>query len=349
MTLAVNALRGLWRIGLLGLALILAACSQPKPQPISFSGVAFHSMRWQVQIAALPNGLRAEVLHKQLQARLDATNAVLSTYQTNTELMQLNAAPIQQWHSLSPLLGKTLQRALAVSEATQGAYDVTVAPLVNLWGFGPGAKPRRVPSDADIERVRKLVGWQFISLSPGAESVLKQRAVSIDLSSVGEGAGVDDLAEALESMNIHDYLVGIAGSLRTKGKRPDGQAWRLAIEQPDGSGRPLQILHLPEGAAISTSGSYRNYFEENGVRYSHTIDPACGRPIQLQGVSVTVISPDARDDTLADAWATALNVLGPERGILLAEKRGLPAFFVVHNDQGFRTQHTTAFAPFLKP
>lgn len=348
MTLVAKPLRNGWVVGLLGLLVLLLSCSRPDPQPIIVSGVAFHSMRWQVQVAELPPGMTAVTLQQHLQDRLDAVNAVFSTYQTSTELMQLNAAPTQVWHSVSLSLGRALRRALAVSEATQGGYDVTVAPLVNLWGFGPGAKPRRVPSDVEIAEARAQVGWQFVKLSANADHVLKARAVFMDLSSLGEGAGVDDLAAALETLGIQDYLVGVAGSLRTRGHRPDGQAWRLAIEQPDGSGRPLQVLNLASGGAISTSGSYRNYFEENGIRYSHTIDPASGRPIQHRGVSVTVVSPDPRDDTLADAWATALNVLGPEKGLALAEARGLAAFFIVHTEQGFRTQYSKAFAPFIQ-
>ena len=348
MILVVNSLHGL-RAGFLLILALLAGCSNPPPPPIAVSGVAFYSMRWQVQVAELPNGMTATALQKQMQARLDAANAVLSTYQTDTELMRLNAAPLQTWQPVSRLLGRTLQRALQVSEATDGRYDVTVGPLVDLWGFGAVSRPRRVPSDSDIAQARSRMGWRHLALSAKADRVMKQRAVTIDLSSVGEGAGVDDLAATLEALGIQDYLVGIAGSLRAQGKRPDGQAWRLAIEQPDGSGRPLQVLNLPNGAAISTSGSYRNYFEENGVRYSHTIDPATGRPIQHRGVSVTVVSPDARDDTLADAWATALNVLGPDKGLALAEKRGLAAYFVERSDQGFNTRYSTAFAPFLKP
>lgn len=329
--------------------MMLAGCREPAAPPVKVSGVAFHSMRWQAQVAELPSGMTAEALQHHLQGRLDAVNATLSTYQPDTELMRLNRAPHGRWLPVSLLLGRCLQRALIVSAATDGAYDITVGPLVNLWGFGAEARPRQVPSALAIAQARALTGWQALSLSSSADQVFKQRAVVLDLSSVGEGAGVDALADALMTLGVKDYLIGVAGSLRTQGLRPDGKSWRLAIEQPDGSGRPLQVLRLPEHAAISTSGSYRNYFEADGVRYSHTIDPRTGRPITHRGVSVTVVSPDGRDDTLADAWATALNVLGPDRGLALAEARGLAAYFIEHDAKGFRIRYSPAFAPYLKP
>lgn len=338
----------LWGAAVLCL-MLLAGCREPVTPAVKVSGVAFHSMRWQAQVAQLPPGMTAEVLQSRLQQQLDAVNGTLSTYQPDTELMRLNRAPQGSWLSVSPLLARCLQRALAVSAATDGAYDITVGPLVNLWGFGAEARPRQVPSDAAIAQARALTGWRELSLSPAADKVFKHRAVILDLSSLGEGAGVDALADALMSMGVKDYLIGVAGSLRSQGLRPDGKSWRLAIEQPDGSGRPLQVLSLPEQAAISTSGSYRNYFEANGVRYSHTIDPKTGRPISHRGVSVTVVSPDGRDDTLADAWATALNVLGPEKGLALAESRGLAAYFIEHHDKGFRSRYSSAFAPYLQP
>lgn len=337
------------RLGLAALLLaLLAGCSRQAPEPVVLGGVAYHSMNWQARVATLPEGMTATALQARLQSRLDAVNAVLSTYQPDTELMRLNAAPAGDWQPVGPLLGRTLQRALKISAATDGIYDVTVAPLVNLWGFGPGARPRAVPSEADIRRARAAVGWRHVELATDAARVRKFRQVVLDLSSVGEGAGVDDLAATLESLGVRDYLVGVAGSLRSLGRRPDGRPWQLAIEQPDGSGRPAQLLDLPAGGAISTSGSYRNYFEADGVRYSHTIDPSTGRPITHRGVSVTVVSPDPADVTLADAWATALNVLGPEHGLALAETRGIAAYFIERTDDGFRSHHSSAFEPFLK-
>lgn len=341
-------MRRTWLAGmLLGISLLCAGCSfSGRQEPVTVSGVAYFSMSWQAKVARLPEGMTAAVLQQRLQARLDAANTVFSTYQPDTELMRFNRAPVGQWVTVSPLLLRTVQRALQVSQATGGRYDITVAPLVNLWGFGPEARPERVPDEAAIAEARARVGWQHIEVDAGRSAMRRMRDVSLDLSSVGEGAGVDDLARALEALGVQDYLVGVAGSLRSKGLRPDGESWRLAIERPDGSGQVERLLTLREGA-ISTSGSYRNYFERDGVRYSHTIDPASGRPITHKGVSATVISPAGDDDTLADAWATAFNVLGPDAGLALAESRGLAVYYIERSGAGFRARHSSAFAPYL--
>jgi len=329
--------------------LALAGCASLRPaaEPVAVTGVAYHSMVWQAKVARLPEGVTAQTLQQLLQRRLDEANAVLSTYQPDTELMRLNRAPVGEWVALSPLLADTLAQALEVSAATGGAYDVTVGPLVNLWGFGPQGRVTRAPAEEDIQRARALVGWHGLALDRDGRRARRLRPVLLDLSSAGEGAGSDVMAATLESLGVTDYLVGVAGSLRARGLKADGQPWRLAIEQPDGSGLPSRSLDLRD-AAISTSGSYRNYFEQDGVRYSHTIDPASGRPISHRGVSVTVVLPGG-SDTLADAWATGLNVLGPDRGLALAERLGLAVCYIERTDGGFRARESSAFTRLSRP
>ncbi len=325
--------------------LLLTACAA-STEPITVSGIAFRSMQWQVKVAHLPRGLSATELRKLLQARLDAANDVLSTYQRDTELMRFNRAPVGTWVAVSPHLLRALVVTRTVSQATDGAYDVTVGPLVDLWGFGPRGKREGPPTHEEIRAARARVGWRFVEVDPARARARRLRDVSIDLSSVGEGIGVEVLAGALEERSIHDSLVQIAGVLRAAGRKADAGPWRLAIERPDGSGAPQRLLVLAEGV-LSTSGSYRNYFEHNGIRYSHTIDPGTGRPITHRGVLVSVVFPQKERAAEADAWATALNVLGPDRGLALAERRGLAAYFIEKADSGFRARHTTAFAPFL--
>lgn len=333
----------------LSAALLSGGCAVlPPSQPVTLNGVAYRSMPWQVKVARLPEGMSEAELQQSLQARLDVANGVLSTYQPDTELMHFNHAPVGRWVTVSPLLLHAVVRAQEVSQATGGRYDITVAPLVNLWGFGPGARRDRVPTEAGLAAARARVGWQHLDVDVPASALRRAQPVSLDLSSVGEGAGVDDLAAALAGLGVQDYLVSIAGSLRSRGRRPDGQPWRVAIERPDGSGQVEQVLRLRQGA-ISTSGSYRNYFERDGVRYSHTIDPASGRPITHKGVSVTVVFPDGDDDTLADAWATALNVLGPDAGLALAEVKGLAVYYIERDETGFRARHSSALRPYLMP
>ena len=174
----------------------------------------------------------------------------------------------------------------------------------------------------------------------------KDRPLTLDLSSIGEGLAVDELAAALQQMGVRHALVAVAGTLRSIGSGPDGQPWPIAIERPDGSGAAEVGLKLAAGV-VSTSGSYRNYFERDGVRYSHTIDPATGRPITHKGVSVTVVFPAGEDAALADAWATAFNVLGPDRGLALATRKGMAVCYLEMTDTGLRRRVSAAMQPLL--
>lgn len=346
----------------LALSITLAGC-QPAGEPkasqqqaevpsIRLSGVAYNSMAWQVSLTALPVTISREQLQAALQKQLDDANAVLSTYQPNTELMRFNRASTNQWHDIGATLQHALSRALQVSAqmgsltSAADAYDITISPVVNLWGFGAAGKTTTVPSDAAIAQAMANVGWQNVQLESKRNRAQKLKAVSIDLSSVGEGAAVDALSETLQSYGVKDFLISVAGTLKTRGVRADGSPWRIAIERPDGSGSPEQLVSLNDGS-LSTSGSYRNYFERNGVRYSHTIDARTGKPMRHTGVSVTVVSPVSNDATLADAWATALNVLSPDVALSVADTLGLAIYVIEQNGQGFNARHSAAFIPYL--
>lgn len=328
-------------------SLLIAGCSvsEPPKAPVAMGGVAFYSMPWTVKVAALPPDTTADALQSDLQKVLDDTNRVLSTYQPDTELMRFNAAPVGQWVEVSPMLFGAVQTAVAVSALSGGAYDVTVGPLVDLWGFGPKAVPERIPDAAQIAAVRGRIGWQHVGIDAGRRALMRKADIQLDLSSVGEGVAVDALVASLLTRGVKDYMVSVAGCTRVAGFKPDGTRWVIAIEQPDGSGRPQQVLALTE-QAISTSGSYRNYHEIDGRRYSHTIDPSTGAPITHHGVSVSVIAPDG-NNTRADALATALNVLGPEKGLALAEKENIPAWFMAHSEQGLQVTYTKAMLKWL--
>ncbi len=329
-----------------------AVVKQAEVPTVRVSGVAYRSMAWQVSLAALPASMSNEQLQAALQQRLDAANDVLSTYQPSTELMRFNRASVGSWQEISPTLQHALSRALQVSAqmtslaVAANAYDITVAPLVNLWGFGAAGKSTVVPSDAAIAQAKANVGWQYVQLESKLNRAQKLKAVSIDLSSVGEGAAVDELSSALQALGINDYLINVAGTLKSRGQRADGSAWRIAIERPDGSGSAEQLVALGDGS-LSTSGSYRNFFERNGVRYSHTIDPRTGKPITHNGVSVTVISPVATDATLADAWATALNVLAPDTALSVADTVGLAIYVIERKGDDFVARHSVAFKEYL--
>ncbi|CBL45982.1 Thiamine biosynthesis lipoprotein [gamma proteobacterium HdN1] len=333
---------------MIAISLLLAGCSAPdsKPSAVTLGGVAFHSMQWTVKLDVLPAGESAASATAELQKLLDHANDVLSTYQPDTELMRFNRAPVGAWVEVSPLLFDAVQRALIVSEASGGSYDITVGPLVNLWGFGPDVVPVKTPTSQQVEQVRARVGWEKLGIDPKQHALSRRGDVALDLSSIGEGVAVDVLSEQLQKWGVKGYMVSVAGCTHVRGTKANGAPWVIAIEKPDGSGQVQQLLTLSD-QVISTSGSYRNYREIDGVRYSHTIDPVSGRPITHKGVSVSVVLDDNDGSALADAWATALNVLGPDAGFELAESRGLRAYFIWRDGSQLKARHTRAFQSVL--
>ena len=327
----------------------IISCSPPTKEPITLSGIAYNSMAWSVKIDKLPAQLSYQQLQQQLQSRLDTANQVLSTYQDDTELMKFNQSTVGQWQTLSPLLFDGVSTALTVSQATSGVYDVTIGALIELWGFGKQAMPTHIPTDTEIAQARLNVGWQSIVLDNQKHQAQRQKNVFVNLSSLGEGLAVDELQKILANYHINSYMVSVAGTLSTKGVKPNGQAWQIAIEKPDGSGLPEQLLNLgQQGAIVSTSGSYRNYHEIDGIRYSHTIDPRTAKPISHKTVSTTVVFRDKTSAAYADAWATALNVLGAEEGLIMAKKHHLAVYYLVKTPTGFSEQYSPEFAPFLR-
>lgn len=325
-----------------------AVAPEVAPAPVTLGGIAFHTLQWQVRLDGLPPGRDAAALHRDLQAALDAVDARLSTYRDDSELMRFNAAPVGEWRALSPALLEALGLAAEVSRLSGGAYDATVGPLVELWGFGATPAPVLQPTAEAIAAARARVGWDRIELDPARGRARRLADVRLDLSSLGEGEGVAALAAVLERAGVRDYLARVAGTSRQRGQRPGGGAWILAIERPDGSGRPGRTLAVTD-SVVSTSGSYRNVRVLGGTPFSHTLDPATGYPVRHAGVSVTVVLPAAAGPARADALATALNVLGPERGLALAAREGLAVLYVERHGDGLRERWSTAFASLPAP
>ena len=337
-----------WLVLAASIVLLVVLFPQKQKPAVDFTGIAFNSMAWQVRLSRLPEGVSRESVQQALQARIDEVDRILSTWRDDSELSAFNNSPAGSRFSASPLLQASVATALSVSDWSDGAYDITVGPLVNLWGFGPSGPRKSLPSDAEIMAAKRLVGWRHLQLPAGNTGILtKDSPVRIDLSSLGEGAAVDAMTAWLESVGARDYLVSVAGTLAVSGRKPDGSLWELAIERPDASGQLQKVLPLTD-MAMSTSGAYRNYFERDGVRYSHTINPATGRPISHHGVSVTVLLPRMAGKASGvvartDAMATALNVLGPDAGLQLAERDRVAALFIEKTPAGFIEKPTSAF------
>jgi thiamine biosynthesis lipoprotein len=281
----------------------------------------------------------------QLKADIDAVlrevNDHMSTYEESSELSRFNRSRSTNWVSVSTRLLSVVREALRVSDLSAGAFDVTVGPVVNLWGFGPGPGRDDAPSEAQIQAAVAKVGYDQLHVRDSPPAIRKDHPdLYVDLSAIAKGYGVDQVAACLESHGIENYLVEVGGELRAKGNRGAGMPWRIGIERPTAAIRTVEeIIYIREGA-VATSGNYRNFFEAGGERFTHEIDPRTGRPVTHNLASVTVVSPSAMH---ADAMATALMILGPESGFQLAEGENLAAFFVVKEDRGFRERSTSAF------
>lgn len=298
-----------------------------------------------VKVVDPPRGADPEALRSGIDGILQQVDARMSTYRPDSELSRFNAARSRDWIGISRELLTVLREAQRVSELTGGAFDVTVGPLVNLWGFGPGGGADVLPSNDAIQAALARVGYRHLHLRDAPPAFRKDPPeLYVDLSAIAKGYAVDRVAEFLASQGIGDYMVEVGGEVRARGRNARGTAWRIAIERPSATRRAVQLVVALDDAGIATSGDYRNYFERDGRRYSHTIDPATGRPITHALASVTVIAPSTMH---ADALATGLMVLGPHKGYELAEHLGLAALFIIKTQDGFTQRGTPAFAPYV--
>ncbi len=302
---------------------------------------------WQVQIAVPvgrePPVVLAEAITSLLQ-RLD--KQVFSTYEPTSELSRLNATAVGTPLIASRELQEVLLLARTIHRQSFATFDVSIGELVNLWGFGPQAT-HAIPSEVAITAAMQRLGAEQYEVDARAGTVTRLADITLDLSGIAKGYAVDRLAELLQSQGLVHFLVEIGGEVRTSGWQQPLQSWVLAIEDPaTGGATPLALIDTQgQALAVAGSGDYRNFFEVDGERYSHELNPRTGRPIDHALAAVTVAADTAAE---ADAWATALMVLGPIDGPLLAEKRGMAAYFAVRGDQGWESRYTPGFEPFLR-
>jgi thiamine biosynthesis lipoprotein len=297
---------------------------------------------YSVKVPRPPAGLDGETLKAGVEGVLKGAVDLISTYEPDSELSRLNRNPSTDWIPVSPELLSVIAEGQRISALSGGAFDITVGPLVNLWGFGPEPKADAVPSPESIRAALGRVGYAKIELRESPPAVRKARGdLYIDLSALGEGYGADRLADWLESKGATDYLAGIAGTMRVRGRNAKGQPWGIAIEEPSEDRRSVQRVLPLTDRAVSTSGDYRNFFKEGGRRYSHHIDPRTGASVAHRLASTTVVLPGTPGSAMrADGLATALIVLGESRGPALAESQRLSAYFIVREDSGFRERAT---------
>jgi FAD:protein FMN transferase len=323
-------------------ALLLAACVTDSPARETLLSGETMGSAWTVKIAGgLP--MPESQLRDGIQARFDAVNLALSTWRDDSALSRFNADDRGEWVTLDPELAQVLGYALSLADQSNGAYDVTVGPLVNLWGFGPDPALHRAPSPADIQTARARVGWHRIQVDVAGNRARKEPGVRVDLSSLGKGRGVDRVAEYLDAHGVTDYLIDLSGKLRARGTNVAGVAWRVAVERPEpdvNSARaPLEptIVELRD-ESIATAGDYRRYFESGGRHFSHIIDPRTGEPVNHATVSSTVLTKDCMS---ADALATLLMVMPPDDALALADRQRLLAL-LIGRESGSYIQHSSA-------
>ncbi len=285
-------------------------------------------------------GLDRAKLDAEINALLREVNRQMSTYQKDSEITQFNQSQTTDWVGISEDFGYVLGVAQQISTWSDGAFDVTVGPLVNLWGFGPEAVPERIPPQDSIGTRMAITGYQKLTVQADGKAVRKQHGnMFCDLSAVAKGFGVDKVTAYLDGLGVRAYFVEIGGEVRVKGRNAKGERWRVGIATPTEQGGLQKVVDI-EDQAIATSGDYHNYFEKDGTRYSHTIDPRTGRPITHYLASVSVIHNEC---AYADALATAINVMGPDKGFAFALERNLPVFMIVKGENGFDEKMTPAF------
>ena len=324
--------------------ILLSALVGCQDQLVTISGPTMGTT-FQVKIVQSEITMDLDVLEREINARLTEVNRQMSTYRDNSEISQFNRARSTDWFGVSSDFAYVLHIAREISTWSDGAFDVTIGPLVNLWGFGPSAIPDRVPSPDSIEAAKTLVGYKKIRVDLSAPAIKKEiPEVYCDLSAIAKGFGVDRVASYLDSLGINRYFIEIGGELRTKGHNHLRQLWRIGIASPAGQGELQKAIAL-NNMSMATSGDYHNYFERDGVRYSHTIDPRTGQPITHALASVTVLHKSC---AYADGLATAINVMGPETGFAYAEKRNLAVFIIVRQGNRFVEKMTESFEELLK-
>lgn len=328
-------------ICLLTVSLSLAACNGSSKLPqYELNGSALGTT-FNVLLVAPGDTFSEEQLQIRIRETLDAVDRLASTWRDDSELSRFNASEETDWVTTSTEFCEAMRRVLDISEQTDGAFDVTVGPLVNLWGFGPDGDARQPPAEDQLRATLAEIGYQRLQANCKIPAVMKQnRGIYVDLSGWAKGYAVDQLATLLDQYELKDYLVEIGGELRVRGRNAEGLKWAVGIELPSTTRRvPHSVLRLSD-TGVATSGDYRNFFEHDGEFYSHTIDARTGRPVSHSLAAVTVVNPSA---AYADAMATALLVLGPTEGPQRAERLDVAAYFLIRREKDFETVTTTSF------
>lgn len=325
---------------------LLSACNKSQSCPqIEFNSKTMGTF-YRVKVIG-DIAISKEQLQHKIDALLEQTNDDISTYRADSVLSRFNHSCSTNPQAIPRGMANIILMAQRIGQDTSGAMDITIGPLVNLWGFGPDKGPVKVPTQQQIASAQKKVGLQHLHLFSDSRGEWLQKdlpSMYVDLSTLGEGYGTDELVRLMRRNGITNYLVSVGGAVSTHGVNSQGKPWRVAIQKPTDYENAVQALVDLQGYSISTAGSYRNYFELDGPRYSHIIEPSTGKPIQHRLVSATVIASTTLE---ADGWDTGLMVLGTEKALQLAQEKGLAAYLISKTNDGFSTVMTPQFKAFL--
>ncbi|GAA5787383.1 FAD:protein FMN transferase [Chitiniphilus shinanonensis] len=298
---------------------------------------------WSVRLAG-PERMPLDALRAGIQRELDGVVASMSHWRADSAVGRFNDAPAGGWQALPADCFEVLVCAQTVAAQSDGAFDATVGALVDAWGFGPPGRRVALPDAAQVAALRERCGWRRLALDHDGRRALQPGGLRLDFSGIAKGYGVDRVAGFLARCGVPGWLVEVGGELRGHGIKPDAQPWWTALETPPDSALTDTVVAL-HGLAVATSGDYRQAFEHEGVRYAHTLDPRSGRPLRDAPASVTVLHPQCM---LADAYATALTVLGVEQGLAFAERHQLAARFLIRDARGLQEHHSPAYAAMLE-
>lgn len=329
------------RLALIWLAFLVSGCSD-SATIVSLSG---NTMGTTYHVKVVPSAQlpEASLLQAEIDIALEKVNDQMSTYRPDSELSRFNTMGHEETITVSADTAFVIAEGIHLYTVTDGALDITLGPLVNLWGFGPDKRPTELPSEAVIAAAKAKTGIEYLHLD-GTKLSKTNADLYVDLSSIAKGFGVDVVAGILDKYHVSGYLVEIGGELSVYGNKLDGSPWRVAIEQPDVDDREIQQVIAPGDNAIATSGDYRNYYEEEGRQFSHLIDPRDGYPIDHRLASVTVLH---KQSMVADGYATAMMVLGTEKSLALAKQENLAIMLIEKQDDGFSVFYSDAFKPFV--
>ena len=331
---------------LAGLFLIFFSCSFQKKEEFIFTGRTMGTA-YSVKVISSPHSIKKEELEKKIKKTLKDINMEMSTYMESSEISRFNRSKANIWFDISPNFWKVMKYSFEMSRETKGVFDVTIGPLVNLWGFGPEKdKILTIPPKKEIEKRKAFVGMNYLEIrrEPRYQIKKSKKETFIDLSAIAKGYGVDEVGRLLESLGYESYLVEIGGDLRTRGSHMD-RAWRIGMERVQVGRGSLERVLLLKDMSVASSGDYRNYHEIEGKKFSHMIDPRTARPIGHKLASVSVLH---RDCIVADAWATALLVLGEKKGYALAVEKGIAAIFTLRKGEGFQVRESPSFQNYMK-